>query len=331
MTSIFSPRILIIRRDNIGDLVCTLPFIRRLRQHYPQAWIGALVTSYTVEVLRANPDLNAVFYYTKTKHLTTNESTLKTILYRLRLLWQLRQKKIDIVLLPATGTQTSSRWMAKLIGAKRILTQHDAPNTPMALHEVDRTANLLRALDIPQTQLPPPQIYPRTDLLAEVQAQFSTSSSVLGLHISARKPSQRWPTDRFIELIQRLNAQSPELHIALFWSPGTSDNPLHPGDDTKAQEIIAACASCSITPIPAPSLAELIAGLAVCSKIICSDGGHMHLAAALNKPIVCLFGKSDTIRWPPWRVPYQLIQPESLDVCDVSVDRVLSAFSCLPD
>jgi len=76
-------RILVIRRDNIGDLVCTLPLIRRLREHYPDAWIGMLVTRYNAEVLYDNPDLEAVFTYTKAKHLAHGESRLGALWQRL--------------------------------------------------------------------------------------------------------------------------------------------------------------------------------------------------------------------------------------------------------
>ncbi len=77
-------KILVIRRDNIGDLVCTLPLIRRLREQYPQAWIGALVTSYNAEVLQGCPDLDAVFSYTKAKHLAAGESAFGAMWARLR-------------------------------------------------------------------------------------------------------------------------------------------------------------------------------------------------------------------------------------------------------
>ena len=46
--------ILVIRRDNIGDLVCTLPLISALRRHYPNARIEALVNSYNCDVLDGN-------------------------------------------------------------------------------------------------------------------------------------------------------------------------------------------------------------------------------------------------------------------------------------
>ena len=65
MSSTETPNILVIRRDNIGDLVCTTPLITALRQRFPKAWIGALVNSYNARVLDGNPDQDEVFIYTK--------------------------------------------------------------------------------------------------------------------------------------------------------------------------------------------------------------------------------------------------------------------------
>jgi len=62
------PKILVIRRDNIGDLILTTPLIHALRQRFPEAWIGALVNTYNARVLEGNPDLDRVFVYKKTKH-----------------------------------------------------------------------------------------------------------------------------------------------------------------------------------------------------------------------------------------------------------------------
>jgi len=55
----------------------------------------------------------------------------------------------------------------------------------------------------------------------------------------------------------------------------------------------------------------------------------MHVAAALGKPIVCFFGKSDAARWRPWGVPHMLLQPTSLDVVDIGVDEAVAACDSL--
>ena len=70
-------RILVIRRDNIGDLVCTTPLLAALRRRFPAAWIGALVNSYNATVLDRNPDLDEVFVYRKLKHLGPGESGIR--------------------------------------------------------------------------------------------------------------------------------------------------------------------------------------------------------------------------------------------------------------
>ena len=57
--------ILIIRRDNIGDLLCTTPLIYGLRKKYPEAFIAVLASSYNAEVLRGNSDVDQVFVFPK--------------------------------------------------------------------------------------------------------------------------------------------------------------------------------------------------------------------------------------------------------------------------
>jgi len=320
--------ILIIRRDNIGDLVCTLPLVRRLRECYPDAWIGMLVTRYNVEVLQGNPDVNAVFSYTKRKHLAPGESAWQAMVDRLRQLWQLRRRKLDLVVLPAEGDQSSARRMARLVAARRIVSHQDLAEKLQSGHEALRVGQLLRVLDLPGANLPPASIRPRPALRHEMLARISPDGApVLGIHISSRKPSQRWPETRFVELIKALHARQPGLRFALFWSPGNEHNPLHPGDDAKAARIVEACAGLPLVAVPTVALAELIAGLACCDQVICSDGGHMHLAAALGKPIVCLFGKSDAKRWHPWGVAFRLLQPASQTVADIPVEDVIAAFN----
>jgi ADP-heptose:LPS heptosyltransferase len=112
----------------------------------------------------------------------------------------------------------------------------------------------------------------------------------------------------------------------LFWSPGESDNPLHPGDDAKAEAIMRELPGIPILAYPTRELGQLIGGLSICDAIICSDGGAMHLAAGLGKPILCFFGKSDVTRWHPWSVPYVLRQKPSLEVTDISVEDALNGF-----
>ena len=74
------------------------------------------------------------------------------------------------------------------------------------------------------------------------------------------------------------------------------------------------------------ALRELIAALAACDYAICADGGALHLAAALGKPVVALFGDTPPERWRPWGVRHRVLRPASRDVADLDVDQVVAAF-----
>lgn len=340
-----APRFLIIRRDNIGDLVCTTPLIHALRQRYPDAVISALVNSYTAPVLANNPDIDFVYAYTKAKHRPLGTSAARVYWERVQLFMRLRKLHFDYAILAAPRFQPRLLRLARLSGARHIVgfTEADIAGgaridtglsygrIPSTLHEVEDVFRLLEPLEIAASP-PPVGVHPdqaEIHCAGEALRQAMPRPPLLiGVHISARKPSQRWPAQRFAELMQRLHREQ-EASFMLFWSPGDSANALHPGDDAKAQEILQALNGVPVLPYATQNLAQLIAGLALCDRVICSDGGAMHLAAGLGKPILCFFGQSDASRWYPWGVPHVVLQPESREISDVSVEAALQAFGNL--
>lgn len=331
-------RFLIVRRDNIGDLVVTLPLIASLREAYPAAYIVALVNSYNQTVLQNNPDLDEVYVYQKAKHGRPGEKLV--IWWRtLRQVLALRRQRFDVAILAGSAYSRQAAKFAKLAGVKRIVSYGGAEQgisdvvEPLSqpAHHAEVTHHLLSALGV-HAEPGPARIVPDEALLGKARASLAAmpgSGPVIGVHISARKPSQRWPQQRFVELMQRLQ-QTHGCRFVLFWSPGPADHPAHPGDDEKALAVAAALPDgFPLLPYATAGLSELIAGLAICDLVLCSDGGGMHLAAALGKPIVCLFGDSDATHWHPWKVPYRLLQPASRNVADVGVDEVEQALHCL--
>lgn len=336
-----TPKFLVIRRDNIGDLVCTTPLLSALRTHFPKAEICTLVNSYNVAVLENNSDIDAVYAYTKAKHRPAGKSIAGIYWDRFTLFLELRRKHFDYAILAATAPTSVPRALklARSIRPKHIIgysesahPQEGAIDFPVPYshrtdtHEVEDVFALLSALSIHGTP-PLAKICPDPATIEHARETISPPAGkrLIGIHISARKPSQRWPTERFVELIRGL-AQSGSMAFALFWSPGDENNPLHPGDDRKAREILSALVGLPIVAYPTHRLQELIAGLSLCDALICSDGGAMHLAAGLGKPILCFFGKSSSAHWRPWGVPHILIQPPSQEVTDISMEEALTSF-----
>jgi heptosyltransferase-3 len=340
-----TPRsILVIRRDNIGDLVCTTPVFDALREHFPAARICALVNSYNRSVLEHNPAVDAIYWYSKAKHEAGDKSALQVYWERYRLMRRLRRMHFDHVILAAPGFQPRSLLLARMVKPAHIVgfTEPGAAE-PSAIdvgipytlsgpmHEAEDVFRLLKPFGIDGSP-GAARVYPDRDAMRVARhalgQQTSGTVPVIGIHISARKPSQRWPAEHFVALI-RVLYRNYGARFMLFWAPGGENDPRHPGDDAKAQSILAHLHTLPVVPYETHTLPQLIGGLSICDAVICSDGGAMHIAAGLNKPIVCFFGKSDSSRWYPWQAPHVMLCAPQGDVANITPEQAQKAFASL--
>ena len=325
-----APRILVVRRDNIGDLVCTTPLISALRARFPGAWLGALVNSYNAPVLAGNTDLSEVIAYTKLKHVDGSQSSWALLGARLSDMWRLRRMKLDSVILATTSNTKRNRSLAAWLAPKEIVAYDAALDRRMAgRHEVERVFALAERFGI-EGPIPPLKVVPeKGDVVRAQNAHAAGRGPRIALHLSARRPAQRWPAERYADLVRRLHTEH-DTCCMLLWAPGPADHPQHPGDDDKAERVRALLGGAVPAAFyPTPRLPTLIGALAACDCAILPDGGALHLAAALGKPTVALFGDSPADRWRPWGVPSQVLQPASRAVADIAVDEVVAAYRSL--
>jgi len=309
-----SPRILLLRRDNIGDLVCTTPLIAALRAQLPGAWLGALVTTYNAEVLAGNSALDEVFVYEKLKH--RSGGLLSHLCRRLGQVARLRRQRFDCVLVPAPSPQALK--LARSLKPGRVIA---APaGVALRQHEVERVFELGRAFGV-RGRPGALEVTPDARKKSELERRLGPGPFV-AIHISARRPAQRWPLERYAALATQI---AQDKRVLLLWAPGAKDNPQHPGDDAAAAEIMRGLKSGTALPVPTPDLKTLIAALSLAERVVCPDGGAMHLAAALGKPVVALFGDSPVDRWRPWGVPHRVVQPESRNLADLPLQAVVAA------
>lgn len=329
------PRILIIRRDNIGDLVCTTPAVAALRMHYPDAEIAALVNSYNAEVLKDNPNLDYIFVYQKLKHAGGLASRVMAFAERLKLIAKLRRWKPDVTILAKSSYERHGLNFARQVGSKNIvgfmpddLTQAKGlPDIRLqapefnSLHEVEAVNQLLAPLGV-NDALGSLQVFPDAQIVADLNARIPTATKRIALHISAREPERRWGNERFVALARHILETQPASQILVLWSPGKADNPHHPGDDEACEKLMQTVRNERMVPLPTHNLSELVAALSLCDIFIGTDGGAMHLAAALNKEILALFeNKPDKFNhWYPWRSPCRLLY--SQDKSKPNIDQI---------
>ena len=313
-----TPRILVVRRDNIGDLICTLPVFEGIRHRYPGAHIGALVNSYNAPLLDGNPYLDRVHVYVKSKH-RPGAGTLALVRDRFKLVAGLRRERYRTALHAGSRPRPEMRSLTRLAGiAEQILDQGaDRP-----LHEVERVYELLYALDIPGPP-PAPRLILTPKTLADARDALAGRGygRAIGLHISARENENRWPLENFAALIRK-GAEHGHRFV-VFWSPGEASRPEHPGDDARARELLDQCRDLPVLGHPTPDLLALAAALAAVRALVGSDGGHVHIAAAVGTPVIGLYCNHKVIQWRPWGAGHTVLQAARVDY--IPVDAVLAA------
>ncbi|MBI5048353.1 MAG: glycosyltransferase family 9 protein [Deltaproteobacteria bacterium] len=362
-------KILLIRRDNIGDLICTTPAIHMLREKFPKAKIGILVNSYNADAVAGNPDIDEVYVYEKGKHVE-DRSRFSVWFANLALFIRIRRERYDVAIGCGYNYSSTLARYTFLTGARKRIgyassgsraVYYNAPlNEPSEpVHEVAAVFKLIEPLGItgepsnlvlvpsadekekvlkflfphptPDTSIRGQASHPRyrhsgAGIPPPTQAFGGRHPNIVAMHISSRKENNQWPADRFValgnELIKKYN-----ITPLILWAPGSSKNPYHPGDDEKAEEI---ASKMIVRPImyKTTSLRELVAAVSICKMIVCCDGGAMHIAAALGKPTVTVWGSTDKRRWAPWKVDHIILQKGNR-ADEIGVDETVDAFGKL--
>ena len=357
-------KILIIRRDNIGDLICTTPLIASIRQNYPDAWVGALVNDYNAQVLNDHPDLNEVFVYTKLKHRRPGEFALAVVWRTWSMVRRLKAMRLDTVVIASSNAQKSALKYALWVKPKQICAYNNdlfksytvlnqqktvegwgvsqfksQGNTGAEIwaldaylgtqgNEVTIIHRLASLLDI-HSEPGPLKMVAGASAVGRVSKYFRQQDPTryrVVIHISGRHPSRRWPVEHWQQFLSLANSVV-KAEWVLLWAPGSASEPGHPGDDEKADRLInfAKFSEIPLTPVPTRRLDELIGAMAHADAVVCTDGGAMHVAAAQNKPMVVMFGQTSTERWHPWQVPQTLLQADSREVKDIPPEQTLQA------
>lgn len=283
-------KILIIKRDKLGDMLLTTPMLRRLRHHYPDAQIDVLANTYNAWVLDGNTDINKVISYQKVREGRTVhwQAALSQLVQTL----SLRSNHYDWVI--AANGEYSHRALkrARWIKGKNLVSYYEDKTPPSWLthplavphdrHETQRISHLLTALGIssPDDQgelrftLPQDAAHFAQAWLSEHQL---TQGGYISLGIGARR-AKRKPSTEQIKRWTQYFFERWGLHTVFMWTPGQSDNPLYPGDDEIAQPIIEANLPW-LHPFKG-NLKQVLGLIWHARTSLFPDSGLMHFAAA---------------------------------------------------
>lgn len=296
-------RILLIKPSSLGDIVHALPVLAGLRASFPQAHIAWLIGSSFASLLEGHPLLDEVIPFDRRRYGRLWRDP--------RVAWEfagflrgLRRRRFDLVLdlqgLLRSGIMALASGAPRRIGFARsrepagvFYTQRVAC-PPAVEHAVDRNVHLARAAGVTIERIEFPLALrdaERRDaarLLAE--DGLAAGESYVAVLPGARWPSKRWSPQQFAKLIDLLQAERAGRCVLL---GGAEER------DTAGQ-IANGCASRPIDLVGRTSLRQLVALLAGAERVVCVDSGPMHIAAALGRPLVALFGPTNPARTGPY-------------------------------
>ncbi|OHB77643.1 MAG: hypothetical protein A2W31_14880 [Planctomycetes bacterium RBG_16_64_10] len=288
------PRILLVRLSAIGDVIHATPVLCALRARLPHAWLAWVVEGRAGDLIEGHRALDELVRLPR--------RWLKSP----RAVWALRQRLRALDLDIALDVQglTKSAVAARLSGAPRRIGFGGADgrelspwlNTelvvPRSTHIVDRNLELLRPLGIenPAVAFDLPAPAQDAQQMDEYLRRADLTDGFAVINPGAGWPSKRWSAPRFGAVARHLGTEH-RLPTLVVWA----------GDEERAlAQQVAATAAGHGRLAPATTLTELAALVRRARLLVASDTGPLHLAVAVNTPVVGLFGPMPRERNGPY-------------------------------
>ncbi|MDD5271478.1 MAG: lipopolysaccharide heptosyltransferase II [Methylovulum sp.] len=297
-------KLLIIGPSWVGDMVMAQSLFLTLKKNAPDCQLDVLAPAWTFGLLDRMPEVNRAI----AMPLAHGQFGL---LERIRLGKQLRPERYDrAIVLPNSWKSALTPFFATIrqrsgyIGECRWGLLNDARK--LDKQQLPMTVQRFVALGLPgDAGLPPPYPIPRLVISHAQQAvalkrfalEINQTAKILALCPGAEYgEAKRWPAEHYAALARHKLGQGWQV-----WLFGSAK------DQAVAKQINRATLEGCVDFTGKTSLAEAVDLLSLAHTVVSNDSGLMHIAAALDKPIVAIYGSSDPGFTPPLNARAQIL------------------------
>jgi ADP-heptose:LPS heptosyltransferase len=304
-------KILLVRNDNLGDLICTTPAIEALRKKYPDAQIDIVVNSYNFLGIRNNPFVDNIYVYTKPKHVGGIINKLKALFGKIKIFNDIRKEKYDVSVVFRSGYSSSAEQFSNISGAKMRIGVKDKKNRDKFTHHIELNPDH-HEVEFCFDCLEPLEVKYNNEktffyLENEYVEKYRDLNIELLFHISARMKDNQMSFEKLQSIFKRLNKKIFITADPKDWNIATNLEELK-----------------NVQFIKTNSFLDW-AGLIKNSKFFVTlEGGAMHIAPALGVKTMALFGKSNINKWYPWRYKHLVLQNESKIAENINNDLIIN-------
>jgi heptosyltransferase II len=309
--SSFAPRlmsrILIVAPNWIGDTLLAQPLLARLRRRLPGIAIDVIAPSWTAPVLRRMPEVDEVIE-TPFRHGDLDLSL------RWRLGRSLRERRyLEAIVLPNSFKSALIPFFADIplrigftgemrFGLLNILHKLDERALPLMAERYAQLAekpgdSVVRPLEKARLSIDPANL-----LISVSRHGLDRSKPVIAFCPGAEfGPAKRWPAAHFAELARRLGTRGTRV-----WMIGSEH------DRALGEQIALDSGGVALNLCGRTDLASAIDLMSVAEVVISNDSGLMHVAAALERPLIALYGSSSPEHTPPLSDAAHIVRLEGL-------------------
>lgn len=301
-------KILVIQTAKIGDLVCTTPVFREIKNKFPNCYLAALVIAETKDILRNNPRLDEI--------ISLND--FPEIIGKIKLIRKLRKEKYDWVftLLPDSFNNLIAFWSSV---PNRVATTYKDAGELASLTSVFNNyrleyrehtlalrhyLNLLKFAGI-ENYSEEKEIFIKPEeeeraLNFLKKQNLDNDDLLIGISVGTRVRLKEWELPKFAELSDRLIEQLGAKIIFI----GAS------GDMVKIEETQKMIKNPAINAVGVFELHELPALLKKLKLFVSVDTGPLYIANTVGTPVIDIAGPIDIKEVRPSGNKFRILQKD---------------------
>lgn len=319
-------RILLIRLEHVGDVLLTTPAFRAIRKRFPNATIDVLVRDFTAQIVQKSKDIDNVIVWNAPwlSKLGSRSSWLDVA----RMIRALRKNKYDLAIdfhgdprNIALGRLVSGYLVGFGVRGFGFLLNKAVPYGRQ--HTIDRNLSLAKALgaDVRDRKMELP-VNAADDRAAAALLKPLGKARIVCISPGSGREEKNWLLTRWASVADALIEQ---YQARIILTGSKREIGLIERIISQMRHADKALNLCSKT-----SLTQLAAVVTRCKLVLSPDSGTMHIARALDTPLVGLFTVENAAEWGYNEPRFQNIKKQSPGA--ITVDMVLDkikAMGCL--
>jgi lipopolysaccharide heptosyltransferase I len=287
-------KILVIKPSSLGDVIHALPFLNAVKEHFPDSEIDWVISKNLQGILEGHPMIHELLILNKDewKSIRNIPRTAAEISALTR---RLKSKHYDLVVdlqgllrsgLIAFSTPTTLKVGFKEAREGSSFFYDKKVSVNGTFHAVDKCLEAAKAIGAAVTKAEFP-IHVGRDARKKVRKLLGEVKNYIVVIPSARWITKRWPAENFAALISKIS-------MPCVIAGSKADREL-------SQRIVAMSSGDTVIDLCGRTdLKELTALIEGARAVVTNDSGPMHIAAALDKPTIAIFGPTDPVKTGPY-------------------------------